>query len=135
MQCPSNKQLSSEPGQITIIIHQNQLSSESAFIRIRASNNHHTSESDKVVIRLSTRPNGGFFVACVNLGRMCDHSFPACAFFFFFLFSVEISSSTLRPGSVYGGSASLDDCGRVVLDKLRVNSFPDRFPHYAWTAA
>ena len=39
------------------------------------------------------------------------------------------------PGSVHSGSASRDDCGRMFPDKLRVSSFPYRFPHYAWTAA
>ena len=34
---------------------------------------------------------GGFFLSCEDLGRMFDHSFPACAFFF----KVEISSLTL----------------------------------------
>ena len=62
---------------------------------------------------------------------MFDHSFPACAFLFlFFLFEVEISSRTLvslfTPGSVHSGSASLDDCGRMFPDKLRVSSFPER---------
>ena len=38
-------------------------------------------------------------------------------------------------GSVHSGSASWDNCGRVFPDKLRVNSSPDKFPHYAWTAA
>ena len=28
--------------------------------------------------------SGGFLLACENLGRMFDHSFPVCAFFFFF---------------------------------------------------
>ena len=54
-------------------------------------------------------------------------------------FEVEISSHALipflTPGSVHSGSASRDDCGRKFLDKLRVSSFPERFPHYAWTAA
>ena len=68
-------------------------------------------------------------------------SFPACAvcFDFCFVFWVEISSRTLIPlfwpGSVGSGSASWDDCDRVFPDGLRVTSFPDRFPHYAWTAA
>ena len=56
-----------------------------------------------------------------------------------FFFKVEISSRTLiprfRPGSVYSGSASWDDCDRVFPDELRVTSFPDGFPHYVWTAA
>ena len=37
----------------------------------------------------------GFFLACVDLGRVFDDSVPACGFFFF-----------LRPGSVHSGSAS-----------------------------
>ena len=41
----------------------------------------------------------------------------------------------LRPGSVHNGLASWDDCDRVFPDELRVSLFPDRFPHYAWTAA
>ena len=59
--------------------------------------------------------------------------------FFFFFFEVEISSHTLIslfiPESVHSGSASWDDYGRMFPDKLRVSSLPDRFPHYAWTAA
>ena len=27
---------------------------------------------------------GGFFLACEDLGRMFDNSFPVCVFFFFF---------------------------------------------------
>ena len=81
---------------------------------------------------------GGFFLACENFGRMFDNSFPACAFFFFF-FKVEIRSHALipllMPGSVHSGSASWEDCCRMFPYKLRVSSFPDRFPHYAWTAA
>ena len=52
---------------------------------------------------------------------------------------MEISSRTLlplfRPGSVHSGSASWNHFGRLFPDELRVSSFPDRFPHYAWTAA
>ena len=51
----------------------------------------------------------------------------------------KISSRTLiplfRPGSVHSGSASRDDRDRVFPDDLRVSSFPDKFPHYACTAA
>ena len=70
-----------------------------------------------------------------DLGRVFDHSVLACAF----SFKVEISSRTLIPlfrsGSVHSGSTSWDHCGRMFPDRLRVSSFPDRFPHYAWTAA
>ena len=66
---------------------------------------------------------------------MFDNSFSACAFFYF----MEISSRTLIPlfrqGSVHSGSANRDDRDRLFPDELRVNSFPDKFPHYAWTAA
>ena len=52
---------------------------------------------------------------------------------------MEVSLRTLiplfRPGSVHSGYASWDDCDRVFPDDLRVSLFPDRFPHYAWTAA
>ena len=44
---------------------------------------------------------GGLFLACEDLGRIFDHSFPACAFFVLFcFFEVEISSRTLIPHSV-----------------------------------
>ena len=50
---------------------------------------------------------------------------------------MEISSRTLvpllNPGSVYSGSASWDDYGRVFPDELRVSTFRDTFPYYAWT--
>ena len=69
---------------------------------------------------------------------MFDLSFLACAFFVV-VGKVEISSRTLiplyMPGSVHSGSAGCDDCGRMFPDKLRVSSFPERFSHYAWTAA
>ena len=87
-------------------------------------------------IRTPEFQNGGFFLACEDFGRRFDYQFPACDFV---RFKVEISSCTLiplfRPGSAHSGSASWDDCDRVFPDELRVISFPDRFPHYAWTAA
>ena len=58
---------------------------------------------------------GCFFLASEDLGRMFNHSFPACVFllfflFFFYFFKVEISSRTLIPpsvpGSVHSSSAS-----------------------------
>ena len=67
------------------------------------------------------------------------HSPSALFFFSFFFFAVEVRSRTLIPlsvpGSVDSGSVSWDDCGRMFPEKLRVSSFPDRFPHNAWTAA
>ena len=85
----------------------------------------------------STCGGGGFFLARENFGRMFNDPFPACAFFFFF--EVQIRLRTLiplfRPGSAHSGPASLDNCGRVFPDELRVSSFPDRFPHYVYTTA
>ena len=52
---------------------------------------------------------GGFFLACEDLGRMFDYSFPAYPPPPFF-FKVEVSSRTLilrfMPGSVQSGSAN-----------------------------
>ena len=57
----------------------------------------------------STGGCGGFFLARNDFGRMLDHSLPACAYFFFYYFKIEISSRTLiplfRPESVHS------DCG------------------------
>ena len=80
---------------------------------------------------------GGFLLACGDYGGMLGYSFSVGAFSFF---KVEISSRTLiplfRPRSVHSGSVSLDDCGQVFPDKLRVSLLlPDRFPHYTWTVA
>ena len=73
---------------------------------------------------------------------MLDNSFPACCCCFVVIclfFKVEISLRTLiplvRPGSAHSGSASWGRYNRVFPDELRVSSFPDRFPHSAWTAA
>ena len=77
-----------------------------------------------------------FFLASDHFGRMLDHSFPGCAFLFFLL---EISSRTqillFMPGSVHSGSASWDNCGPNVPWQVACELFPDRFPHYSWTAA
>ena len=78
---------------------------------------------------------GGFSSLCEDSGRLFDHSFSSCAF----LFKVEIISRTViplfMPGSVHSGSESWDDWSRTFPGKLRVSSFPDWFPHYAWTRA
>ena len=59
--------------------------------------------------------------------------------YFLFIFKVGFSSRTLiplfMPKSVHSGSASGDDCSQMFPDRLRVSSFPDRFSHWAWTAA
>ena len=98
------------------------------------------------------------FIYLFHFGRMFDHLFPVCALFYLFIyfilgecltihfqpplcfilfihfiyFEVEIRSRPLillfMPGSVHSGSASCDDCCRMFPDKLRVSSFPDRFP-------
>ena len=78
---------------------------------------------------------GSFFFTSEDLGRMFDNSFPAFTLFL----QVDISSHKLIPffwpGSVHGGSASWDNYDKVFPDKLRVSSFPDRFPHFARTVA
>ena len=58
------------------------------FSSSRSSHNHHFDYSAH---------GGGFFLACKDFGRMFDHSFPACAFFFYNFFYVEICSRTLIP--------------------------------------
>ena len=77
-----------------------------------------------------------FFLACENFGRMFDKSFPACAFFFF---KVEITLRThihFLPQNqstvVQQAETTVTECS---LYELRVSSYPNRFPHYAWTAA
>ena len=56
---------------------------------------------------ISVGGGGGIFLACKGLGRLFDHSYPACASFFFLQ---EINSHTVtalfRPGSVHSGSVS-----------------------------
>ena len=87
-------------------------------------------------VKHSQHYGGGTLLACEDFGRMFDHSFPACTFFFF---NVEITSCKLipffMPGSVHSGSENWDDFGWMFPDKLHVSSFQDRFPHYAWTVA
>ena len=79
------------------------------------------------------------FSSRAKILRECSTIHSPPALFFVVLFKVEISSRKLIPlfrlGSVHSVSASSDDCSRVFSDELRVNTFPDRFPHSAWTAA
>ena len=73
--------------------------------------------------------DGGCFLACEDLGGKFGDSFPACAFIFLFLVFKDgdqlsyTNSTCFRPGSVNNGSASSDDCGRVLPDVMRVSSF------------
>ena len=81
--------------------------------------------------------NGGFFPPRLRGVWENVRSFlPRLRYFFF---KVDIRSRALTPlfmpGSVHSGSASCDDRGRMFSDKLRMSSFSDRFPHYAWAAA
>ena len=61
----------------------------------------------------------GFFSCLQGFWENVQPSFSTCTSFFFFFFKVEISSRTLiphfRPGFVYSGSASWDDCGQFSL--------------------
>ena len=63
---------------------------------------------------------GGLFLACEDLGRLFDHSFPVWALKKKKEKKKEISSRTLiplfMPGSVHSGSATWDDCGRMFPD-------------------
>ena len=57
---------------------------------------------------------GGFFLACKGLGRMFDHTFPACAFLLFFSpleggISLQTHIPLFTPGSVHSGALSWDD--------------------------
>ena len=90
----------------------------------------------------ATRAGNNFLMVAFSLrarilGRMFDSSFPALHIFL--CVKVEIGLCALiplfGPESVHSGSVIWDDCGWVLPDKLHVSSFPDRFPHYAWTAA
>ena len=97
----------------------------------------------------SLRPQNHEKVLCLNrwlfphLPGFGDNVQPLISHLCFFpppfFFEAEISWHTLislfMPGPVYIGSASWDDCSKMFPDKLHVSSFPDRFPHYAWTAA
>ena len=64
----------------------------------------------------------GFFLACEDFGKMFD-------------ISLHELIPLFTPGLVHSGSVNWDNCKWVFLDELRVNSFSDRFPHYAWAAA
>ena len=84
-------------------------------------------------------------VAFSSLARIlgeCSTIYSPSALFFLFVclfVRVEISSRTwiplFMPGSVHSGSVSWDDRGRMFPDKLRASLLPERFPHYAQTAA
>ena len=65
----------------------------------------------------------------VHLGKCSTMNSPPGFFFLSEESRTQIPLS--RPGSVHSGSASWDDCGRVLPDELPVSSLPDRFPHYA----
>ena len=86
----------------------------------------------RVVVAFSSRAR--------TLGECSTIHSPLVIFFFSFCFCrVDISLRRLialfTPGLVYSGSASSDDCNLVIPDELRLSSFSERFPHYAWTAA
>ena len=63
------------------------------------------------MILLSDSGGGGFFYACEDFGRMFDHSFPACTFFFVLFLKWRSAHALVliplfRPGSVHSGSVS-----------------------------
>ena len=82
--------------------------------------------------------DGGFTLVYKDLGECSTVHPPACASFFFspFLFEVGVRQfHSLGQDQSTVAHLSRDDRGRVFPDELRVSSFPDRFPHYARTAA
>ena len=74
---------------------------------------------------------GGFFLACEDLGRMFNKSFPACAFFFL-KWRLARSYSSRQDQSTVARRAETTVTERFLTS---VSSFPDRFPHYARTEA
>ena len=66
-------------------------------------------------------------VAFSSLARILGKCLTIPCLRFFFFFKVAVSSRRLipffMPGSVHSGSASWDDCGRMLPDKLRVSCF------------
>ena len=79
-------------------VGQNALETVTSFIYVGSIITDNGSKPESVV---------ALFIACGDLGKMFDYSFPACTFFFFY---VEIRLYTLipllRPGSVHSSSAS-----------------------------
>ena len=79
-----------------------------------------------------------FFLICKDLGRLFNHSFPYCPFFFFFFLKWRFAHAHLFHSLGQNQSTSVaqqaETTGRLFPDKLRVNLFLDRFPHYVWTA-
>ena len=69
--------------------------------------------NQRITIESAVHSGGGFFLACENLGRMFNISFPAGAFFSF-LPKVEIISHTLiplfMPGSVEPAETTVIEC-------------------------
>ena len=65
---------------------------------------------------------------------------PRLGFILFYFFKWRLDRAlyfhSFMPGSVHSGSVSGDECGWVFPDVFfGMTLFPDRFPHYAWTAA
>ena len=91
-----------------------------------------------VVVVVVSPHRGSIAISSVRVWKWPEPVLSHLAPWLFF-FKVEISPRTLIPlfrlGSVHIGSASWDDSDPAFPDELRVSSFPDRFPHYAWMAA
>ena len=83
---------------------------------------------------------GGFFLACEDLGRMFDNSYPACGcccfvclFFMWRLSHAHLFHSLGQDQSTVAQRAetTVTECSLSSY----VSSFPDRFPHSDWRAA
>ena len=66
--------------------------------------------------------------------RGCLAIYSPSALFFLFL-KWRLACALFMPGSAHSGSANWDNCGQMFPLKLCVSSFPERFPHHAWTVA
>ena len=90
---------------------------------------------DGVVMVLGGGGVRRFFLACEDIWEKVRPFIPTCAFFLKWGLARTHLFHSFSSGSVHSDSANRDDCVLVSPDELRVSSFPDRFPHYAWTAA
>ena len=81
---------------------------------------------------------GGFFSHLQGFGEIVQPFIPLLPFFFFFFFKWRFAHAHLFHSLGQNQSTSVaqqaETTGRLFPDKLRVNLFLDRFPHYVWTA-
>ena len=79
----------------------------------------------------------GFVLVGDEFGRMFHHSFPACALLLLLFRKWRLPCAHLFYSLGQDQSTvaeRTETTGRVFPDKLRVSSFPERFPHSSRTA-